>query len=197
MTDLLTRLPRRPLWTPTLLPLLVLLAAGVAVFGVSLWARTTVVILVRHAEAAQSDTGDPDLSPAGESRARRLGPFLEDALPGRSVDHLYAADSRRSQQTAASVANQYKLPINLLGSSDWAGLAGRLRRDHRGATVVVVAHSTALQSLAAQLAAGTIAAPENDFGSVFVLVSPSVGQARLVRLRYGDAPPSSRAESRK
>ena len=194
MTDLLTRLPRRPLWTPTLLPLLVLLAAAVAVFAVSLWARTTVVILVRHAEAAQSDTGDPDLSPVGEARARRLGPFLQDALAGRSVDHLSAADARRSQQTAASVANQFKLPINLLSSSEWAGLAHRLQRDHHGATVVVVGHSTALQGLAAQLGAGTIAIEGDDYGSVFVLVSPSVGQARLVRLRYGDGgPPKAKA----
>ena len=121
MTDPQTRMRRRPLLAPLLLPLLALLAAGVAVFALSLWTRTTVVVLVRHAEAASSQTGDPDLSPVGESRARRLGPFLEDALPAGEVDHLYAADTRRAQQTAASVANQFKLPINLLGSSDWAG----------------------------------------------------------------------------
>lgn len=188
MTDTQTRMRRRPLLAPLLLPLLALLAAGVAVFALSLWTRTTVVVLVRHAEAASSQTGDPDLSPVGESRARRLGPFLEDALPAGEVDHLYAADTRRAQQTAASVANQFKLPINLLGSSDWAGLASRIRREHRGATVVVVGYAGNLQSLANQLGGAAVAVEEDDFGSIFVVVLPSPGQPKLLRLRYGDAP---------
>ena len=50
-------------------------------------------------------------------------------LPGRAVDHLYAANTRRSQQTAVSVANQFKLPINLLGGDDWGDFASRLRRE--------------------------------------------------------------------
>lgn len=188
MIDTQIRMRRRPLLAPLLLPLLALLAAGVALFALSLWTRTTVVILVRHAEAASSQTGDPDLSPAGESRARLLGPFLEDALPAGEVDHLYAADTRRAQQSAASVANQFKLPINLLGSSDWAGLAARIRHEHRGATVVVVGYAATLPSLVSQLGGATVTLEEDDFGSIFVLVLPSPGQPKLLRLRYGDAP---------
>jgi probable phosphoglycerate mutase len=178
---------RKLLLAPLLLPLLALLAAGVAVLAVSLWTRTTVVILVRHAEAASSQTSDPDLSPAGESRARQLGPFLADALPTGAVDHLYAADTRRAQQTAASVANQFKLPINLLGSSDWAGIASRIKREHRGATVVVVGYSASLEAVARRLAGSAITLAEADFGSIFVVVLPSMGQPQVLRLRYGDA----------
>lgn len=192
MTDSPIRLRRRPLLTPLLVPLLALIAAGVAVFALSLWTRTTVVILVRHAEAASSQTGDPDLSPAGDSRARRLGPFLEDVLPTDEVDHLYAADSRRAQQTAASVANQFKLPINLLGSSDWAGLASRIKREHRGATVVVVGYAATLQGLASQLGGAAVTLEDDDFGSIFVVVIPSLGQPQLLRLRYGDGPVTTR-----
>jgi len=104
---------------PLLLPLFAVIAAGAGVFWLGTWARTTVVILVRHGEAATSTAGDPDLSVAGERRTARLGEFIADTLPGSQVDHLYAADTRRAQQTAASVANQFKLPINLLASSDW------------------------------------------------------------------------------
>jgi phosphohistidine phosphatase SixA len=189
MTDHHLGLRRKPLLAPLLLPLLALLAAGAAVLAVSLWTRTTVVILVRHAEAASSQTSDPDLSPAGESRARQLGPFLADALPAGAVDHLYAADTRRAQQTAVSVANQFKLPINLLGSSDWAGIASRIKRDHRGATVVVVGYSASLEAVVRQLAGSAITLEEADFGSIFVVVLPSVGQPQVLRLRYGDAPP--------
>jgi broad specificity phosphatase PhoE len=195
MTDTQIRMRRRPLLAPLLLPLLALLAAGVALFALSLWTRTTVVILVRHAEAASSETGDPDLSAAGESRARRLGPFLEDALPAGAVDHLYAADTRRAQQSAASVANQFKLPINLLGSSDWTGLANRIKREHRGATVVVVGYGSNLPGLARELGGTSVTLEEGDFGSIFVVVLPSPGQPKLLRLRYGDpaAPPKPAA----
>lgn len=182
---------RRLQLAPLLLPLLALLSAGVAILAVSLWTRTTVVILVRNAEAATSQTSDPDLSPAGESRARVLGSFLERALPVGTVDHLYAADTRRSQQTAASVANQFKLPINLLGSSDWSGLPSRIRREHRGATVVVVGFSASLQNLASQLAGTAVTFEDRDFGSILVIVLPSPGQPQVVRLQYGEgaAPP--------
>jgi broad specificity phosphatase PhoE len=177
-----------------LLPLLALVAAGVAVLAVSLWARTTVVILVRHAEAASSPTSDPDLSPAGESRARQLGEFLADALPAGGVDHLYAADTRRSQQTAAAVANQFKLPINLLGSSDWAGLASRIQREHRGATVVVVGYAASLEALARRLAGASITLEEGDFGSIFVVLKPSMGEPQVLRLRYGEARAPARSK---
>jgi broad specificity phosphatase PhoE len=192
MSDPLTRLRRRPQLAPLLLPLLALVVAGATVFGLSLWARTTVVILVRHAEAATSDatsdTGDPDLSPAGESRARRLGPFLAELLAGRAVDYLYSADLRRAQQTAASVANQFQVPINLLGASDWSGLAGRIQREHRGATVVVVGAATELAGLARRLGNATIAPDADDHASVFVVTAPSLGPPWLLRVRYGDGP---------
>jgi broad specificity phosphatase PhoE len=196
MTDPLHS-PRRPNPIPLLVPLLALLVAGLAVVWLSSWARTSVVILVRHAEAATATSGDPDLSPAGERRAALLGSFLADALPGRSVDHLYSADTRRAQQTAASVANQFKLPINLLASSDWAGLVSRIRRDHRGETVVVVGYASTLPGLLSQLSASPLTLEPDDFGSVFVVVLPSPGQPRTVRLRYGNLPLPIAAEARK
>jgi broad specificity phosphatase PhoE len=95
------------------------------------------VVLVRHAEAGDSNAGDPDLSAAGEARAAKLGTLLTDVLGDRNVDYLYAADTRRAQQTAAPVANEFKLPINVLSSSDWAGSrlahqAGPSRQDGHG-----------------------------------------------------------------
>jgi len=194
MTDPLQRLRRASL-LPLVVPLLAVLVAGAGVIWLSSWARTTVVILVRHAERAATTTGDPDLSPAGERRAALLGRVLADALPGRTVDHLYAADTRRAQQTAASVANQFKLPINLLASSDWAGLAHRIRRDHRGQTVVVVGYASTMPGLLNQLSGGQYTLEADDYGSVFVVVIPSPGQPRTVRLRYGDPPLPIAAET--
>jgi phosphohistidine phosphatase SixA len=194
MVDPLQRL-RRPNLVPLVVPLLAVLVAGLGVVWLASWARTTVVVLVRHAEAVVNATGDPDLSPAGERRAALLGRFLADSLPGGSVDHLYAADTRRAQQTAASVANQFKLPINLLASSDWAGLVSRIRRDHRGQTVVVVGYASTMPGLLNQLSASHHTLEAGDFGSVFVVVIPTLGQPHTVRLRYGDLPLPIAAEA--
>jgi phosphohistidine phosphatase SixA len=191
MTDPVPAARRRPLLAPLLVPLFAVIVAGLGIVWLATWTRTTVVVLVRHAEAAASNTGDPDLSPEGERRAARLGPFLADALAGRPVDHLYAADTRRAQQTAASVANEFKLPVNLLASSDWAGLASRIRRDHRGETVVVVGYGSTLPAVLDHLSAQHVAFDAGDYGSIYVVVVPSPGQPRVLRLRYGSPPAAS------
>jgi phosphohistidine phosphatase SixA len=183
--DPLTRLRRRPLMAPLLLPLLALLMAAAGVYWLGTWSKTTVVILVRHAEAAQSSSGDPDLSPAGEKRVARLGALLSDVLGERKVDYLYAADTRRAQQTAAPVANEFKLPINILASSDWSGLAARIRREHRGKTVVVVGYATTLPGVINQLSGSDLAMAEDEFDAIYIVIAPSPGETRVLRVRYG------------
>ena len=185
MTEPLDRMRRRPLLAPLLLPLLVLLAAGAGVFWLGNWARTTVVVLVRHAESQSTSVADPDLSVSGERRVAALGAFLADLLVAGKVDHLYAADTRRAQQTAAPIANQFGLPINLLASNDWATLARRIKSDHRGETVVVVGYASTLPVVLGQFTDTRVDVGEDEFDSVFVVVAPSPGQARVLRLHYG------------
>jgi broad specificity phosphatase PhoE len=158
-------------------------AAGVLWLGT--WAKTTVVVLVRHAEAGESASGDPDLSPAGEKRVAQLGALLDDLLAGRRVDYLYAADTRRAQQTAAPVANEFKLPINVLSSSDWSGIASKIRREHRGRTVVVVGYASTLPGVINHLSGQELAMRDDEFDAIYVVTMPSPGETRLLRLRYG------------
>ncbi len=107
------------------------------------------------------------------------------------VDYLYAADTRRAQQTAAPIANQFALPINLLASSDWEELGPRLRHDHRGETVVVVGYATTIPGVVTSLAGDTVQIADDDFGSVFIAVLPSPGDSRLLRLHYGAPVPAA------
>jgi broad specificity phosphatase PhoE len=171
---------------------LALLMAVSGAYWLGTWTRTTVVVLLRHAEAGQSASGDPDLSPAGEKRVGALGPLLSDVLGDRKVDYLYAADTRRAQQTAAPVANEFKLPINLLAGSDWSKLAARIRREHRGKTVVVVGYSTTLPGVIDQLSGTPATMADDEFDSIYVVVMPSPGETRVLRLRYGQPADTSR-----
>ena len=170
---------------PLLFPLLALLMAAAGVYWLGTWAKTTVVVLVRHAEAGESSSGDPDLSPTGEKRVAALGALLDDLLADRKVDFLYAADTRRSQQTAAPIANQFRLPINVLASSDWSRLASRIRREHRGKTVVVVGYATTLPGVINQLSGQELVIRDDEFDALYLVVIPSPGETRSFRLRYG------------
>ena len=195
MVDPLTTLRRRPFLAPLLFPLLALLAAGAGVYWLGTWARTTVVVLVRHAEAGTDATGDPDLSAAGEARVAKLGPLLSDVLVDRKVDYLYAADTRRAQQTAAPVANEFKLPINVLAGSDWAALASRIKREHRGKTVMVVGYASTLPSILGQLSGENVAMRDDEFDSIYFVIMPSPGETRLLRLRYGSTPATTKKKN--
>ena len=180
-----TRTRRRPHLAPILVPLLIALAAGAGIWWLGTWARTTVVILVRHAEAQSAESGDPDLSKAGEARVRGLGQYIAGVLAGDKVDYLYSADARRAQQTAAPVANEFKLPVNLLASSDWPGLASRIKGEHRGRVVVVVGYANTIPAVLGDLSAANVALADDDFDSIFLVVMPSPGPTRVFRLRHG------------
>lgn len=185
MSEPAVRTHRKPHHAPILLPLLALLAAAAGVFWLGTSARTTVVIVLKHAEAATEPRGDPDLSPAGEARAAGLGDFLAEVLDGGRVDYLYAGDTRRAQQTALPIANRFALPVNLLAPGEWDGLASRLRSDHRGSTVVVVGYASTIPNLVAQLAGDGGRVTEAADGIAYLVVIPSPGSTRLFQLRYG------------
>jgi len=176
---------RRPLLAPLMIPMLSILAAGAGIYWLGTWARTTVVVLVRHAEARSGDNAaDPDLSAAGEKRAAKLGELIADVLGARKPDYLYAGDSRRAEQTAAPIANHFKMPVNLLAASDWNGLAGRIKRDHRGRTVVVVGYASSLPLVLNQLSGENIAMADDDYDSIYLVIVPTPGEARVLHLRY-------------
>ena len=187
MSAELKRLRRRPLLLPIAVALLIALAAASGIYWSQSNARTTVVVLVRHGEPAAGESGDPDLSRAGEQRAAGLGAYLDEVLAGRVVDHIYAADTRRSQQTAAPVANQFRLPVNLLAASDWEDLPSRIRRQHRGETVVVVGYAGTLPEVIRTLSAIDVAIEPEEYDALFIVALPSPGEARLFKLRYGPA----------
>lgn len=193
MSNELTRLRRHPLWTPLLLPIVAIGLAAAGIYWLGSWARTTVVVLLQPGEVAADVVADPELSRAGARRVEALGAALEDLLAGRTVDYLYAADSRRAQQTAAPVANQFGLPVNLLAESDWPALARRIRWEHRGDTVVVVGYARTIPTVVEALSGTQVALADAEYDTMFLLAKPSIGDTHVFRVRY--QPPQKPRES--
>lgn len=193
MVEPVIRPRRRPHLAPLMVPLIFVLSAGAGIFWISTWARTTVVLMVPHAESVTDRTGDPELSPAGEARVQGLGQYVERVLAGRKVDYLYAGDTRRAEQTAAPIANQFQLPVNLLAPSDWDGLASRIKREHRGRTVVVVGYSSTIPGVLSRISATDVAIADDEYDSIYLVVMPSLGSARLFKLSYGPGSPAGGA----
>ena len=178
------RPPVRLLLAPLLLIVLMALTLAAGLRWAASHAHTTVVVVVRHAETLE-DAIPPGLSEEGFARADALGGYLARLLGERPVDHIYAAQGRPAQQTATSIANEYRLPINLLAPSDWLDLPGLIRRQHQGQYLVVISELNRIPGLVREIS-GVSVTPEPDaYGNVFLVVMADPGENRLFQLQYG------------
>jgi broad specificity phosphatase PhoE len=145
-----------------------------------LFASPSVVIVIRHAER---DPGtDPPLNAAGQVRAQALAHVAGVA----GVTAIYATEFQRTQQTVAPLAAARSLTPVLWPHADVTGLVRDIRANHRGAVVLVCAHSETVHAIVNALA-GTAepAIGGTQFDHFYVVVIPRSGWARAVHLRYG------------
>jgi broad specificity phosphatase PhoE len=104
-----------------------------------------VILVMRHAEKSD-DPLDPNLTPAGYARARRLAEYIP-ATFGKKPQWLFASagskHSRRSIQTLEPLATRCRLTIDeTYADQDYGALADHLRKSDAfdGALVVVCWH---------------------------------------------------------
>lgn len=151
-------------------------------------AAVTTVILVRHAERAAEPGNDPALSEAGLARSRALADVLLD-FP---VDAVITTQFKRTQLTAAQVAQAHRLALEVVSSAGNAArhaeaVAAAVRR-HAGHTVLVVGHSNTVPAIIAALGGPRLPdLCDNEYASLFVMMIPPSGAPRLLRSRYGAA----------
>jgi len=170
-----------PIWLPALLGVIALALAALAYRSVT----TTTVVLVRHAEKALSTIDDPPLAPEGEQRSERLAQMFGEREGAGRLDAIYVSNTRRAQQTAAPLAARLHLPPVVLPGADVTGIAARLLSEHRGGTVLVIAHSNTLPQLVRELSGKEIQPiAENDYSDIYVLSVPRFGGASLLRIKY-------------
>ncbi|MEM9056335.1 MAG: histidine phosphatase family protein [Pseudomonadota bacterium] len=144
----------------------------------------TTVILGRHAEKAQYQGRDPELTVAGRRRAAHLAGLLSQTPP----DAVFATEYRRTRQTVAPLAVQAGIAVESVPAADVEALAARIRAQHQGQTVVVAAHSNTVPALVSAL--GGEAVPpiaESDYANLYVVTLPASGPAATLHLRFGNA----------
>ncbi len=181
-----TELRRRPLLTPVWLTAMagLLLITLVAWFLSSL--STTTVVVVRHAEKELGTIDDPPLSQAGEQRAQLLSRlFGERDGPGR-IDAIYASDSRRSQRTAAPLADRLGIAVTTVEGEDTEGLVRQIRDSHRGQRVLIVGHSNTVPEIVRLLVGGMAVPPisDDDYSRMYIITLPTLGPASVLRVTY-------------
>jgi broad specificity phosphatase PhoE len=172
-------------------PSRLLLIACLAVLLTPLSAISQVtVIFTRHAEKAASPANDPPLTAAGEQRATVLASMLADS----GVDAIYVSELRRTQQTAAPLADRTRLKPIVIPASDTDALVQAIR-ERKSGVVVVVGHSNKLPAIIAALGGPRIKIPETEYDNLFVLTVDG-SKSSLLRLHYGASIPVPSGEGK-
>jgi broad specificity phosphatase PhoE len=150
--------------------------------------RTTLVILVRHAEKAAEPAADPSLTPAGTVRARALAA----ALANVRVEAVITTELVRTGETALPVAEARGLTFEIVhtGARDaHANAVADAVRAHAGQAVLVVGHSNTIPAIIAALGGPKLPdICDTQYSTLFVLVVGE-GRADLVVSSYGAPSP--------
>lgn len=165
-----------------LMALIAALGAPVLATGCARPAATGVstVYVVRHAEK-KLDNDDPDLTDAGQQRARALA----HALRSEKLDAIFSTETRRTRQTAAPAAESRGLEVRLYGKEDITRVIMHVRRTP--GRYLVIGHSNTVPDLVSRFGGEPGAAIDeaSEFDRLYVLVLHPDGSVVTMLLRYG------------
>jgi len=154
-------------------PLVFLLLLFVA-FSVA--SAEPIVVIVRHAEKA-NNSEDPDLSPAGRTRAQALARILKDA----HITAIFTSERKRTQQTAAPTSASTGVDSTTVPAKDYATLVSKLRQVE--GTALVVGHGNTIPDIIKALGIDIpIQIPDEDYTDLFIVTLDP--RPQLLRLHY-------------
>lgn len=158
--------------------------------------QPALIILVRHAEKSTVGGTDPDLSDAGQARAKALVAAIADAHVTAIVTTTY----KRTSQTADPIAAAHNITIEKVGldggtAMHVAAVAAAVRK-HPGEVVLVVGHSNTIPAIVTALGGPKLPdLCDAAYATLFMLQPARAGAAaNVVRVKYGAADPDG-AES--
>ena len=161
--------------------------AGCATFGATPPAAGVEFVLVRHAEKVDASR-DPDLSPAGHTRAQALAAWLE----GRGLVGIYATEFKRTGQTVGPTAAAHALPVTAYPSAQPAAeFAAALKAAHPRGVVLIAGHSNTVPGIVAALCnCETAPMADQEYDRLSSIRIDASGRVRLEISRYGSASPA-------
>jgi broad specificity phosphatase PhoE len=138
---------------------------------------TPVVFVVRHAEKAATDGNDPELSIAGQNRAKALARILKDS----QIKTVFVTEFKRTQETAAPTAKEAQITPIVVPANNVVGLAAKLRALNGNA--LVVGHGNTIPDLMKALGvAAPVVISEENYSDIFAVSLHKPPQ--LIRLHY-------------
>lgn len=141
----------------------------------------TTIFLVRHAEKVDQSR-DPDLSPEGKARARRLADILERA----GLSALYATEYKRTQQTLAPLADKLGLKVQVIPASSEDELVSSILSENQSGSVAVCGHSDTVPELVRQLTGEEVPAiGATEYDNLYIVRTRGLRSGFVLRLRYG------------
>jgi broad specificity phosphatase PhoE len=156
---------------------------------------STTVIFVRHADTDAAMSADPNDDPPLSARGRARAELLADALEHIDVvsgpHAIYASDKRRTQETAAPLAQRLNIPVEIADHLDPKGFVDRVMSDHRGEIVVIVSHSNTIAPLIDELHGSKNLRPfaPDEYDRVYIVTIPRpLGKVKTLEWRYAEPP---------
>ena len=154
---------------------------------------TTTLIFVRHTDIEANLGDDPPLSRLGQQRAELLADVILDIDVVAGVDAIYASDHRRTQETAAAVAERLELDIATRDPYEVVPFMAQVLRQHKGEIVLVVTLGDVLAPLVEELH-GSKNIPTfgpDDYDDIYIVTIPWFGKVKTLRMHYGFYEPRS------
>lgn len=143
------------------------------------------VVIVRHGEKV-SPNGDPDLSEAGQARAKALAA----SLAGAKVSVVLATPLKRTQQTGQPTAdaagvNLQPIALDGGGAAHAQRVAAEARKAPKDATVLIVGHSNTVADIAKALGDPAPKAPTDCEYDQMTVIQLGGAAPKALHSRYG------------
>jgi len=144
------------------------------------------VFVVRHAEQRRGE--DPALSATGERRAHHLAEILRHS----GIDRVIASEYRRTQLTAAPLADALGLEVEIFAAREPESLVEALRGGGKAMRVLVVGHSNTVPAILGALGAvETIEIAESEYDDLFLLLPRAATAPLLLHQKQAFGPERS------
>jgi broad specificity phosphatase PhoE len=146
------------------------------------------VLVVRHAERAETPAEDPGLTAAGQARASAL----VNVARKENVTAIITTQLLRTRNTAEPTAKSLRITPEVVSTTDPRHVqqVASAVRTHAGQTVLVVGHSNTIPAIIEALGAKDSAAIcEMEYDKIFVVKIAADGAASVTRSTYGARTP--------